>query len=720
MPEPEQDTWRARIEDIDGHVQGAGVLLTNYQVLTCAHVVAAALGGYTGNQPPEGELRVDFTAHELVRGRWRAWVDPRGWIPPERGDLAILEIAGQPPPRVTPAQLRRCGPPGNREVELYRYAPDLPDEVMTARMISEEQTPSGKWINLDGELFARYQSGFDGTGIIEKSSRNLIGCLTAGSASGQQPRILRMEDAVELLRSSGAQLTLGQAPRQLPPELPTMQGQLTSTSWSDYKKNLEIKLVMICAEITRADLKLIVQDIQRSFGPYFSVPYMSAASTWVDFQYIRSLLNACLEQPGATSALFTYLETWSRQAGSSVQLETDFTSVQRLVERVDPDQGQLPADLRLSLYDLIANVSFGVAAEAYEAADVVGAGVPAYASDPVTMARELERASSNPGDLPLVVRFAEELAKRVSRDIRDELREWVDRYGDLRPALLAKIDECRYSPSPPKGRPVLVLEVDYDNPASGRYKLTAALHYSEALSESRPVRWTRGISLYEPQGAQDLNAVFDLTDELLSCIRQPPSERNPVVEFAVPQSMLDYGFDQWLVGAVLPRPLGTDRPVVVRMLGRSRSTLHLEKWFWLLNRGQRVDPAAVYWLWQSAPQRLAQVLGGVTPVCAAFGIPASPHASNGTDDFSVAIRSGIPVMLWPRTQSPQSAYQELRRMLAQNSVLALPDQIWAWRATVAKRPSQWLGKHLTLMYDDPIRTTKAASSDGGKAERGPG
>jgi len=53
-------------------------------------------------------------------------------------------------------------------------------------------------------------------------------------------------------------------------------------------------------------------------------------------------------------------------------------------------------------------------------------------------------------------------------------------------------------------------------------------------------------------------------------------------------------------------------------------------------------------------------------------------------------------------------------------VLALPDQIQAWRATVANRPSQWLGKHLTLMYDDPIRTTKAVSSDGGKAERGPG
>src|SRR5262249_48209305 len=170
-----------------------------------------------------------------------------------------------------------------------------------------------------------------------------------------------------------------------------------------------------------------------------------------------------------------------------------------------------------------------------QASTPVGLPVPAYASDPVTMARELESQNKERGGLPPVVRFVEELAKRVPRNLRDTLHHWANDYGDLHPPLLPQIDEYRYSPSPPMGRPVLVLEIDHDHPDSGRFKSVATLHHSEALSESRPVRRTRGIRLHVPETAQDMAALFHMTDELLSCIRQPPSRRSPVVEFAVPQ-----------------------------------------------------------------------------------------------------------------------------------------------------------------------------------------
>jgi len=720
MLEPPRDSWRVRIQDLEGRIRGAGVLLTNYQVLTCAHVVAAALGA-AGDEPPEGELRIDFTAHELVRGRWRAWVDPRGWISPDQGDLAILEIAGQRPPTVAPAQLQRCGSAGGPEVWLYRFDPEFADAIMKAERIGHEQGPNGTWINLDGEEFARYRHGFDGAGVIEKHTRNVIGCLISASAPGlQHPRMLQIEDAIDMLRRRGADLRLGQALPRLEPDVPVMQGRLTSTRWHEIKADLEFRLDNICAVIPVGDLELIVRRLKASFGPFFSAPYLSAATAQVGFQYVRSLLNACTEQTGATYALLDLLAEWFVRHGTSALDKADFAGLQQLVGQIDPDRGQFPEDLRRSLYDLIADVSFDTAAEAYEAADPVGSAAPAYASDPVTMARELERQNSRPGDLPSVVRFVEELAKRVARDVGDMLRDWVNSYGDLNPGLFPVIDECRYSPSPPKGRPVLMLEVDHDNPVTGKYKMAATLHHSEALSESRPVRPARGVSLYEPLDAQDLDTVIELTGELLSCIRQPPSARGPVVEFAVPQSMLGFDFDQWPVGAVLPRPLGTDRPVIVRMLGRSGSETRRRKWYWLLSRGHRVDPAAVHWLWQpSPPGALAQSLNGITPVCVAFAIPAKPQHATATDDFSVAIASGMPIVLWSRTGGARSDYRELTRMLGRHCLLDLPDQLRNWRASTANKPASWLGTHMTLMYDDPIRTTEAAPSDDGNAERGP-
>ena len=714
MPSLQDNGWRVRIQDVAGNTHGAGVLLSNYQVLTCAHVVAAALG--TREEVPSGELRIDFTAHELVRGRWRAWVDPRGWIPPSEGDLAILEIAGQPPPTAIPAPLQRCGPPGNREVQLYRFAPETADDVMDARLVGQEQNPNGTWIRLDGPQFAQYRDSFDGAGVFERATGSVIGYLVSASPPGlRQPRMLSMEAAVALL-GSRAQFTLGQAPLQPPPDMPVMRGRLTSERWRKAKEDLWVWLTTIFGEVATSDLELLVEQLQASFGPCFSV---SASSTGIDFGYVRILLNACAEQTGATYELYSHLLQWFREGRLPGLSEADLTELRWLVRQIDPEPELISTDLRRRLYDLIVGLSFGTAAEAYQASSPVGLPVPAYASDPVTMARELESQNKERGGLPPVVRFAEELAKRESRNLCETLRRWVDDYGDMYPSLLPQIDEYRYTPSPPMGRPVLVLEIDHDHPDSGRFKSVATLHHSEALSKSRPVRRTRGIRLHVPDVAQDMAALFHMTDVLLSCIRQPPSSRSPVVEFAVPQSMLDYEFDQWPVGAVLPRALGTDRPVIVRMLGRSGShAAHREKWYWLLARGHRVDPAAVLWLWQlSAPGSLTQILSGLTPVCAAFGMPARPQDAMETDDFSVAIRSGMPIMLWPRMESNRVAYQELRRMLTQNCLLDLPDQIRDWRASIANRQPEWLGKHITLMYDDPMRSTEPASGDG-DAERG--
>ncbi|MFF2848986.1 trypsin-like peptidase domain-containing protein [Streptomyces sp. NPDC058001] len=97
---------------------GAGVCLTGRRLLTCAHVVNAALGQpmLSPHDPGPVSLTVSFPALNgaPARGaRLAAWVPPRSvlhqgpvgddaleWA----GDLAVLELEEEPPPPVTPVR----------------------------------------------------------------------------------------------------------------------------------------------------------------------------------------------------------------------------------------------------------------------------------------------------------------------------------------------------------------------------------------------------------------------------------------------------------------------------------------------------------------------------------------------------------------------------------------------------------------------------------------
>src|SRR6266852_3525088 len=62
-------------------VHGAGVLVANGQVLTCAHVIARALGAYEGNEAPAGVLQVDFPSFGVMGETLGARIAPSGWHP---------------------------------------------------------------------------------------------------------------------------------------------------------------------------------------------------------------------------------------------------------------------------------------------------------------------------------------------------------------------------------------------------------------------------------------------------------------------------------------------------------------------------------------------------------------------------------------------------------------------------------------------------------------
>ena len=113
------DPWRVSIVNrVSGRPVGAGVLLAGRYVLTCAHVVADALGV----EPREGRP-AEPVGVELLAGEQRAdaVVVPGGWTPvkdDERGDIAVLRLLG--PARVDgyAARLALAGAHADRQVRM--------------------------------------------------------------------------------------------------------------------------------------------------------------------------------------------------------------------------------------------------------------------------------------------------------------------------------------------------------------------------------------------------------------------------------------------------------------------------------------------------------------------------------------------------------------------------------------------------------------------------
>ncbi|MGC9537785.1 S1 family peptidase [Streptomyces sp. UG1] len=170
-----------------GGVHGAGIMVTPDTVLTCAHVVASAVGS-TGERAlaiPEDSVHVDVPGRpDIAAGE--AVVVPGGWFPGplaggSGGDLAVLRTAWSPPDEVVPARLGPCGEPDRREVSVYGHPTGAPDGLLSAARLTGPGGPHRDWIQLDGlgSVGAPVGHGFSGAGVWDPAARRVVGMVTA-------------------------------------------------------------------------------------------------------------------------------------------------------------------------------------------------------------------------------------------------------------------------------------------------------------------------------------------------------------------------------------------------------------------------------------------------------------------------------------------------------------------------------------------------------------
>ncbi|MEV5718208.1 trypsin-like peptidase domain-containing protein [Amycolatopsis mediterranei] len=169
-PEP----WRVCLVNSSGRALGAGMLLGESTVLTCAHVVQAA-----GEEALSG-------AHVLVRfvgldgmPETLAAVRPGCWVPPSddgRGDIALLDLT-EAFPHVPGAPLVRLGAVRDRVVHTYGFpAPHRYGVWVNNAELAGPAGAAGEWIQLNSPLPGeRVRRGFSGAGVIDKATGAVLG-----------------------------------------------------------------------------------------------------------------------------------------------------------------------------------------------------------------------------------------------------------------------------------------------------------------------------------------------------------------------------------------------------------------------------------------------------------------------------------------------------------------------------------------------------------------
>lgn len=158
---------------------GAGFLIDENHILTCAHVVSKALG-IKDKSKPEGEINLDFP---YVKGKSDSKAHIISWLPPkihpsggETDDIAILQLSTPKPEGAKPVNsILVHGEYKDDDFRAYGYPSFSPGGAWVYGTV-RDSLPSGRIQieNLNVSEIA-VQAGFSGTPVWDDDKNGIIG-----------------------------------------------------------------------------------------------------------------------------------------------------------------------------------------------------------------------------------------------------------------------------------------------------------------------------------------------------------------------------------------------------------------------------------------------------------------------------------------------------------------------------------------------------------------
>lgn len=170
-----------RIYSNSGKVVGAGFLVSLKRILTCAHVVADALGlPRKTAEMPDAEISLDFpivAAKQLVKARVVFWrpVNPDEFAE----DIAGLELESSPPEAAQPAQLITSDDLWRHPFQVLGFPAGQANGVWADGELRAGL--ANGWVQLEGvkETGYRLEPGFSGAPIWDETLQGVAGMAVA-------------------------------------------------------------------------------------------------------------------------------------------------------------------------------------------------------------------------------------------------------------------------------------------------------------------------------------------------------------------------------------------------------------------------------------------------------------------------------------------------------------------------------------------------------------
>ncbi|WP_285474716.1 hypothetical protein [Actinoplanes sp. NBRC 101535] len=316
-------------------------------------------------------------------------------------------------------------------------------------------------------------------------------------------------------------------------------------------------------------------------------------------------------------------------------------------------------------------------------------------------------AGSNSGEqgVPLFMIFlwmvADQIETRYARPLKHLLAQLATEWNITGPFLRLALERIRTVGSTARHATLLILIDPHETDA-----LTYTVRHWYGWDADPGVLVHRG----DAEAAE--SALPDRVREIVRTAesRFPLDDRRLRIEFVLPDHLLNLPVEQWAKeydSAGDPVPLYLSYAVVVRSLERMRNR-HRHAFWWQRWRTVADTPGfALSRHAQDHPHGLAESIAQDTRIVAlVLSGPPEPVRSDGMKEIGMAVRAGIPIIVWHRRRAPTPQFREIvDNSIRFGEITELPDRAFRLRLAhwVDDDERADISRNLVVLWDDPIR-----------------